>query len=340
MSKNVLGFVLIDAPHSALNNAGKDDEARTENTVDVKVIRKGRSVYPYVSAQAWRYWWRNALKEKYSWNMSEITHIKKSGGKGNQAFTAANPFTCEDDDIFGYMRASKKDEKGTLTRLSPLKNSPLISVISHAPTDDYGSMSRHEGDPVPFTHQFYSTILKGIFSLDLNSMGIFYESARTGFKNLDDEHLKIERIKSAKDESEAVKENGSWKLPKPERVKRARETISVLPYLYSTTKSAGHLTDVTPKFIVLAVIDGGNHIFMNIANESYDKPVNVKALRQVLSDYSGNIVSDIYIGRQEGFMDELDNDLKGLNFAGKTVHCLSPKQAVEEFVKTIENHIE
>lgn len=33
------GIYLVDAPASALNNAGKSDEARTDNAVAVKKIR-------------------------------------------------------------------------------------------------------------------------------------------------------------------------------------------------------------------------------------------------------------------------------------------------------------
>ena len=334
MSKNILGFVLIDAPHSALNNDKADAGARTENMVVVKVIRKGSSVYPYVSAQAWRYWWRMALQDKFNWNLSPIIREAKV------AFTSANPFEYPDDDVFGYMRAVKKADGGTLTRLSPLKCSPLVSICKHAPTDDFGVMSRHEGDPVPFEHQFYSTVLKGIFSLDLKSVGSFCDNARTGFKNLDEKCVETSEIKAAIQRTGAAKQSGAWQIPKAERIKRAKDAISALPYLYSTTKAAGHLTDVTPKFIILAVMDGGNHIFMNVTNESYDKPVNISALKQVLADYSSNIVSDIYIGRQDGFMDELDKDLKGLTVAGKTMHCHSPKQAVEKFVEVIKDHIQ
>ncbi len=46
MTYTVNGFMLIDAPHSALNNAGNDSSERTENVVRVKAIRKGKKVYP------------------------------------------------------------------------------------------------------------------------------------------------------------------------------------------------------------------------------------------------------------------------------------------------------
>ena len=155
MSKTVVGFMLVDAPHSALNNAGADAGDRTDNIVRVKSIRRGRKVYPYVSGQALRYWWRDTLEQKYNWNVSPIERQKKI------AFTSANPIEYDDDDVFGYMRALKAKEGGTVTRISPLKTSPLISVIGQTPTQDFGVMARHEGDPVPYEHEFYSTVLKG-----------------------------------------------------------------------------------------------------------------------------------------------------------------------------------
>lgn len=335
MSKNILGFVLIDTPHSALNNAGEDAGARTENTVAVKVIRKRRNIYPYVSAQAWRYWWRNTIAEKMNWKVSPIVRDAKV------AFTSANPFEYPDDDVFGYMRALKKADGGTLTRLSSLKCSTLVSVFDSTPIDDFGVMSRHGGDPVPFEHQFYSTVLKGIFSLNLDSIGVFYDIAKTGFKNLDEKYIETTEIKASIKNIGAVKVNGIWKLPRIERLKRAKDTIAALPYLYSTTKSANHLTDVTPKFIILTMIEGGNHIFMNITNDSGDKPlINVSALKQVITDYNDTIISDVYIGRQEGFIDNIASDLNEVKINNVNVHIFSPKKAIESFVNIIEKYIE
>ena len=57
MTNNVVGLMLIDAPHSALNNAGPDAGDRTDNIVRVKTIRKGMTRYPYVSGHALRIWW-------------------------------------------------------------------------------------------------------------------------------------------------------------------------------------------------------------------------------------------------------------------------------------------
>ena len=51
-------------------------------------------------------------------------------------------------------------------------------------------------------------------------------------------------------------------MPVDVRTKRAQDVIKVLLNLQGGAKLTSHLTDVSPKFIVLAAIDGGNHIFM------------------------------------------------------------------------------
>jgi CRISPR-associated protein Cst2 len=338
MTRNVLGFILIDAPHSALNMGQADAAAADENKIPVKAIWRDGKVLPYVSAQAWRYWWRNTLESRFNWKMSPIERQAKT------AFTSADPFTYPDDDVFGYMRALKKAEGDTLTRLSPLKTSPLISVLPQQPTSDFGVMSRQEDNPVPHVHEFYSTVLKGIFSLDLSSVGVFREVPRTGYKNLDEKYTAKTEIKEAIEKSGAAKGNtGNWTLPKEVRLKRVKETIAALPYLSGGAKLTLHLTDVTPKFIALAVISGGNHLFMNITSNDPRKLINAAALKQVLTDYKDSVLSDVFIGRQEGFQDGLKEELETLRTelsGAVTIQLLSPKQAVEQFTTILDKYVD
>lgn len=332
MTKNAIGFVLIDAPHSALNNAGADVGARTENTIAVKKIRRGREEFPYVSAQAWRRWWRDSLEERCGWVMSPTIR------EGKIVFTTANPFTYPDDDVFGYMRAIKGD---TLTRLSPLKTSPLLSVVPQVATDDFGVMARQEGDPIPHEHQFYSTVLKGIFSLDLSSVGAFSSSSRTGFKNLTPKHTETKDIAAAITASNAAQRDGFHVLPREERLKRATDTLLALPFLSGGAKQALHHTDVTPKLVILCVMQGGNNLWMNVAAPDDKKPLSTRAIKQVVEDYADVIEGDIFIGRQEGFADALRDELQVLadELKGtKAVHLLSPRRAVEAFAATLGAH--
>ena len=337
--RNILGFMLIDAPHSALNNAGSDASERTDNIVRVKKIRKGRDIYPYVSGQALRYWWRTSLENIKKWNTSPVTKTDS-----NVAYTEANPFIYDDDDIFGYMRAQKievelkgkkKKKDITITRLSPLKCSPLISVIKHTPVEDFSSMTRHEGDPVIYQHEFYSTVLKGIFSLDIDSVGIFTSIFKTGYLNVRD--VSNETLI----ESGATKIDDEYMLPKDVRVKRIRDTISVLPYLSGGAKQTSHHTDVTPSFIILTLIEGGNHVFMNLADEDRGEvKINLDAIREIIKDYGDIIRTDIFIGKRKGFMDNLEPELSSLSneYDSKDIkiHTGSVIDAVKGFLKQFE----
>ena len=326
----VNGLVLIDAPHSALNMLGQAEGAAAENQVVVKAIQRAGQIYPYVSAQAWRYWWRNLLATERGWELSPIDREKKI------AFTQAQPWQYPDDDAFGYMRAQaemvpvlnkntnepllneqgqpklKKGKNITLTRVSPLKCSPLVSVIPQRPTRDFGVMSRHEGDPVPHEHQFYSTVLKGIFSLDLTTLGRFENSAKTGFQNISEAGLKLAKAAGA-----TINENVA-EMPLSVRQKRAIDTVAVLPYLTGGANQTLHLTDIAPKLIILTVLQGGNHLFMNIVQENHGQAkINIEAFLEVLKVFKDRLLTPVFIGRRTGFLDEQANELASLANDGK-----------------------
>ena len=195
--------ILIDVAGASLNNWGSDatNTQGMDNTSAVKKVHKNGRIYAVVAGQAWRYWWRESLGLN-GWSLSPITRDKKI------AFTNANPLEYEDDDIFGYMRASKGEEvdengeivletKGknqgkakmvdvTVTRVSPLKNSILTSVTPIKLINEFSTMARQDGDAVPYEKQSYSTVLKGMFSLDLDQIGTFTKTNRSGYKNVTD----------------------------------------------------------------------------------------------------------------------------------------------------------
>lgn len=339
MSKHLIALTLIDAPHSALNNAGTEASQATENIVVVKKLQKGRNTYPYVSSQAWRNWWRTTLDQEFDgWKSSPITREKKI------AFTAADPVTYDDDDVFGYMRAQsemqgKKKVNVTVTRLSPLKCSPLISIAPQIPTNDFGVMARQEGDPVPYEHEFYSCVLQGIFSLDLGAVGAFSDINRTGYKNIASSYVKTIQAAGGTQESE----NSPWMLPKEIRVRRCRQTLEALPLLSGGAKLTSHLTDVTPKLIILSVLDGGNHPFMNLMVEKDGTgQLSLDALREIIEDYADRFCDSIYIGRRTGFMDDRDEELRELasdTSLPREVIYDSPNKVIAQLADKLEAHI-
>lgn len=351
----VTGLLLIDAPASALNNLGQIPGSMTENAVGVKVINTREGPYPYVSAQAFRYWLRTTLEQgTWGWKAAPIYREQKI------AYTDANPIRYWDDDLFGYMRApSKKIEavtaraesglvaeatptKEAVTRVSPFRMSTLVSVGPVRIVSDFGTMSRHEGDPVPHEHQFYRATLKGLFSLDLHAAGTFTYVQRTGYLNLDEP-----RVKEAQEKGlEHLAAEKAYRLPIEERLARIRALLEGFAHLCGGAKQALHYTDVNPDVVFLAVTRGGNHIFGHIFGHEGERAVlNMPALREALEVHRDDILSDVYVGWVRGFLDaereKLESGLQPggeiANWAGR-VHIAHPREAFGMLVKALEKN--
>lgn len=323
MSKNlkVQGFVLLDVDVVALNNAGKSTSSNFDNAVSTKTIYKNGKSYVYVSGQAWRYWWRNSLQKDLNWKLSPVIRDNKI------AYTNANPIEYADDDVFGYMRAAseeiaekegkKKNVNITVTRVSPLKNSAIVSVASVRPVENWSSMARQEGDSVPYARQEYSAIMKGMFSLDLGAVGTFSNYNKTGFQNLSDK-LKKEALENGacEVEDQYVSNHKLVQLPLAVRQQRAVDTIMALKNISGGAMQTDNMGDVTPKFIALATTTTGNHPFSHIAKSdgvSDEKAVlNVEGIKEVLSDYKGIFSGKLFIGKRSGFMDDENKSLQAL----------------------------
>lgn len=363
----VQGFVLIDVDVATLNNAGKKTGgSNDENGVSVKKITKNGKSYPYVSGQAWRYWWRETLRINHNWIVSPLTKI---AGK-NQVLTEANPVVYADDDVFGYVSATKdlkftedgtpvmnkkgvqESESATVTRVSPLKNSALVAVASTGTVAHFSVAARHEGDPVPYTKEEYSAVMKGMFSLDVSQVGTFSSYNKTGFKNLSQPRreeaiaagaIEIEDT-SVRDPKSAAKT--LVRLPEANRLKRSQDAILSLKTLSGGAMQASNMADVTPKFIVLAATNSGNHPFSHIASEErkgaygYEAKLNIDALREVLMDYQKQIIGTVFIGKRLGFMDETNTALKALAEELSNIQVLPVNEAIDKFCQQLETQIE
>ena len=328
MNLKTQGFILLDVDVAALNNAGKNTTSNFDNAVATKKIYKNGRSFTYVSGQAWRYWWRETLKMNHNWELSPISRESKV------AFTDADPISYADDDVFGYMRAAKavvldekgepeKDKKGkdkmenvTVTRVSPLKNSAIVSAASVNTQENWSSMARHEGDSVPYSKEEYSAVMKGMFSLDLFQVGTFSNYNKTGFKNLTD-LLKAQALASGATEIKDPKGTQQLvQLDKKIRTQRVVDTISALKTISGGAMQTNNMADVTPKLLVLATMKTGNHPFSHIIKNDGARSeraiFNVDGLKEVLIDYKDQFVGDIFIGKRSGFMDEHNEDLLGL----------------------------
>lgn len=354
---HVTGIFIVDAPASALNNAGKNDDARTDNAVAVKCIKTpegGR--YPYVSAQAVRYWLRTQLAQENGWTPSPVFREAKV------AYTDAEPTAYAEDDLFGYMRAASKsgDEKkaakraeiaakstpvdpeiGEVTRVSPFRVGTLVSTAPVRLVDDFGTMARAEGDPVPHEHQFYRAHLKAPFGIDLAAAGTFFDSKRVGFKNVD--KARIESAKKAGATEVTVRGFPAWRLPLATRQARTAMLVRAIGKLEGGAKQTLHLTDTSPAVLVFAVLKHGNQPFLRLFMEGDDGTTVLRedVLKEALQVFGKDILSDVYIGWAKGFLDRERARLDALVAApegthGKKIHVGHPREIAEAFAQAIE----
>ena len=339
----VTGLMLIDAPASALNNLGSVPGAGSDNTVGVKVIRTREGAFPYVSAQAFRYWLRMTLEGNEKWRAAPVYREEKV------AYTDANPLRYWDDDLFGYMRApstkasavkareadeSRAGETPTaeaVTRVSPFRVSTLVSLAPVMVTDDFGVMGRHEGAPVPYEHQFYRATLRGLFSLSLGDVGTFSYKQRSGFRNLDEaRRAEAEAAGLEHDEVRKV-----YRLSEEARLERVSVLLDGLARLEGGAKLAIHYSDVAPPLVVLAVTKGGNHLFGHVVGVSEKRLPMMKtaALEEVLGVFADEVLSDVYVGWVRGYLDEERAGFEEWAAKQERVRVCHPRQAFQAVIE-------
>jgi CRISPR-associated protein Cst2 len=345
---HVTGLLLIDAPASALNNLGQIEGERYDNSTGVKVIRANDGLYPYVSAQAFRYWLRQTLATDSKWKAAPIYREEKI------AYTDANPIEWWDDDLFGYMRAPSKKESAkakreadasregetettdTVTRVAPFRVSTLVSIAPIRPTSDFGVMARHEGNPVPHEHQFYRTTLKGLFSLNLRQCGVFSYKQKTGFRNLDD--VRAELAKEHK--LEHVDKEKTYRLSSKQRLDRVTTLFEGMSRLEGGAKQALHYTDVAPTVVVLGVTKGGNHIFGHVigANSEGLPEFKADALTESLRVFSGDLLSTVYVGWVTGYADKEREKVVALAEKETRIKVSHPREAFQALIADLKQN--
>jgi len=345
------GAVLIEANGAALNNAGLSEGARVDNAVVVKQIRIGRLSYPYVSGQAWRRWWREVLYSDFGWNPSPITREKKS------AYTAGDPIVYEEDDLFGYMIAKKsskkdktEDEKSTggnksetQRRISPLKNSLLISVLPNVITNDFGHFSRNfppGEDIVPFESEHYTTYLQGTFTISLTDVGRFEVGEMRDISK--------DTVDMYKDKIENKETEGIVYLSKKERIKRVRDAVLALARLRGGAHLARNLSDVSPVVVLVGFLDGGNAPFQKIfqPDENNERVIlNLDRLSSIIKTYQDRLLKtkegkSIFFGyiptilaNERKVIESLENQSP---FKEHIEVTGSPKEALERVANMIE----
>ena len=348
------GAILVEANGAALNNAGQDEGLRVDNAIVVKQIRVGRLRYPYISGQAWRRWWREVLYHDFEWTPSEVIREKKS------AYTKGDPIRYEEDDLFGYMAARKwargrqqtaeEEEEatqqgtaGTYRRISPLKNSLLISVLPNVITSDFGHFSRNlppGTDIIPYESEHYTTYLQGVFTISLADVGCFTVGE---MYDIPEEVVTSYRDSLMQDRND----NRVYRLPLQQRIKRVHDVIKALARLRGGARLARNLSDVTPVVVLVGFLDSGNAPFQRLfePDENNERVrLNLTRLRSVLSDYKDRLLAksgaSLYFGYLPTVLaneDEVLDAFRSEAFQNILTVSGTPKDALEAAAQAVES---
>jgi len=207
-----------------------------------------------------------------------------------------------------------------------------VSIAPVNIVEDWETMSRHEGDPVPYSSQFYRATLKGLFSLDLRACGTFWYRQKTGFRNLDDVRIEEARKTGLRE----LEDEKAYRLPFDQRLQRVTTLFEGMALLEGGAKQALHYTDVAPALVVLAVTKGGNHVFGHIvgANSRGLPELKIEALKEALTVFGGDILSHVYVGWVRGYLDDERAKLEAFSQTqeGSRVKISHPRQAYEALI--------
>ena len=330
---HVAGTFLIHADASFLNGAGLG-EGENRNVAVPKTLKDQKNDVPYVSSQAWKRWLRNTLIDETGWPSSELAAIGQSDkGSTSKISGELDPITYAEDDLFGYMRAQEgqgktkpgielpeledatqddpepepegkgKGKKGpkakALVRASPFMASLLVSLRKTGwKGRDEGFVHLKEGTPLPYTTEFYTTHLQGVFCLAHHRV--------SRFENAGD-RIELDEEKAAKylKENKLSQSGSVFERVDSAQVRKERsgELLKALSVLRGGAKQAAFGTDVAPKFLILAGLKSGNPIFNHLFEEPPSGLVfRTNVLMEILEDYSDRIITPVCIGLRTGYV--------------------------------------
>jgi CRISPR-associated protein Cst2 len=258
---------LTPVSFASLNGSDKE----VDNMSNIKKISVGVEQYPYVSSQAIR----RALRNQLGVLGRELSEGVAASQTKGAATTRQEPDKYIDDDLFGYMGTESGDgttKGGSTKRTSVVRVSPLIALTPYQGDLDFGTNymgTKAGGDPNIFETEIHSGLYRGTILIELDRVG-----TGDGFKS------DISNI---------------------EKASRVKDLLRAIKNLWASGRQTRFLADIAPKFIVAAMLNAKNPIFLESVKLE-DKEINFSIIEETLKDYKPEIVSSV-IGIRKGFFD-------------------------------------
>ena len=262
---------------------GGDKEVDNINPIKKVTLQNGEEL-PYVSSQAIR----RALRDKLEELGSDISPVRTSSTDKGAPKTEMNPIKYIDDDLFGYMDASKgkDDASGTSTvRTSPIRVESLLALATYKGDLDYATNfmgKKIELNANIFETEIHSGVYRGTILIELDRIG---------------KETKLKDKKTRELETVDLVDN-------KEKAARVNNFLNALQMLWSQGRQTRFLADISPKFIAAGLMKSKNPIFLEAVELTEEGNVNIDKLNTVLSDYEKFMEDHVFAVQEAVFKKE------------------------------------
>lgn len=263
------------------------------STIKKITLPDGRLI-PYVSGQSIKFQLRKFWKEQ-GLALSEVVQAEKTKGVNP---TLGDPMNFIDDDLMGYMIASKNANR---RRTAAVRISPAIGQFEFKGDIDMGTKSKElSGEDMGEGGNIFETEI----SYNYYRVNALVEIDRIG------RFLKQEL--SGKDDAHTSPEV---------RKERMKHLLNGFRNIWGGGKQSRLLTDMSPKFVVFTFQSVKNPILLETLNINEQEKVHIDALVEVLED-NKKIIESTFIGVRQGVFNNYDEIIEKLTQKGYSVRSI------------------
>lgn len=263
---------------SSLN--GSDKEVDNINPIKKVTLSNGEEL-PYVSSQAIR----RALRDKLEELGNTLSPIDVSSTEKGAPKSALNPVKYIDDDLFGYMDASKGDDGGTgtsNTRTSPIRVESLLALATYKGDLDYATnfTGKKIGlNPNIFETEIHSGVYRGTILIELDRIGkeVIIKDKKT--RELENRDL----------------------VDDQEKANRVLSFLNAFQTMWSQGRQTRFLADISPKFFAAALMKSKNPIFLETVDLKGNGEIDISKLNTVVTDYDKFIHDHVFATQEAVF---------------------------------------
>ncbi len=317
MNPNFKGIEIVWLSETNLTNMNAGEGG--SNLVDMKKFKKNGVEYPYVSGQAMRFYLKEAIRR----NLTVKDYMCIPNDKGETCGDVQKCILC---DLFGFMIPKKKKGKkeveeeggeetagGALTRVSPVKVSPAVGLLSFDENSTLDFLTRKKLKEK--SEEREGDIVNVEIGTNIYKCGIAIDIAKVGME----EKVEGKEIKMIE------------KVNAENRKDRIKKTIESIKFLADYSKQARLLTDFTPDIICSAIQNRYNHRLQKAFEFSEGKKINIKRLEEIFVDVK-KYSDHIFFGMISGAIDNENEVREVMKKLG--IQVMQPDEVIEKTMNT------